>query len=69
MAELSPVLSEKGWGLTEAIIMAAVLVGMLIPWTFFIVSPPDGIVPVYGIVISLLAGAYLAYVVFAYLRY
>lgn len=68
MAE-SQVVSEEGWGLTETVIMAAVLVGMLIPWTLFVIAPRDGLVPLYGIVISLLAGAYLVFLVFSYLRY
>ena len=69
MAELSTVLSERGWGRTEFLIMAALIIGMLIPWILYIISPPDGIVPVYGIVISLLAAGYLAFVAYSYLRY
>ena len=69
MTRVSQVLSEKGWGRTESIIMAAVLLAMLVPWTLYVLAPPDGLVAPIGIVVSLLAGAYLAFVVYSYLRH
>ena len=65
----SRVLSEQGWGWQESVIMGAVIIGMLIPWTLFVLAPPDGTVPLIGIVVSIAAGGYLAFVVYSYLRY
>ena len=69
MTESRSGLTEPGWGRAEAVVMAAVLVAMLIPWTLFVTAPPDGLVNPLGIVISLIAGAYLAFVVYSYLKY
>ena len=69
MTELSHVLTEPGWDRTESLVLATVLVGMLATWALFVTVPPDGFVEPYGIVISFVAGAYLAFVLYSYLRY
>lgn len=69
MAEYSQVLSEHGWGVAESVIMGAALFGFLATYMLYVMSAPDGFVHPYGMVIGAIAGAYLLFVIYAYLRH
>ena len=60
-----PTVSELGQ--KQSIAMAAALVGFAVTWALYVVAPPGGLAPPFGIVVSLVSGTFLAYGVFSYM--
>ena len=59
--------SNNGLTPTRVAILFAALIGFVVTWALFVIAPPDGFVSPFGMVISLLAGAYLMVLVYGYL--
>lgn len=68
MSEPRAVTSNGDWGLAESTVFGAALVGFVATWALYVTAPPGGLVSPFGFVVSLLAGTYLAFLVFSYLR-
>lgn len=68
MSEQSHVTADSDWGVAESAVMSVALLGFAVTWVLYITSPPDGLVPLYGMGVSFIAGAYLAFLTFTYLK-
>lgn len=67
MSERVDALSRAGWGLSESVIMLSAIVAFALVWAIYLMSPPDGLVPLYGFVVSGIGGVLLLYGIFSYL--
>lgn len=68
MAEQHTVTSDSAWALIDLATMGAALAGFAILWALFITAPSEGLVSPYGMAVSLVAGAYLTFVMYSYLK-
>lgn len=68
MSEQRTAPSDREWGTAESVVLVAALLAFATTWGLFVTSPPGGLVSPFGMVISLVAVAYLIFVVFSYLK-
>lgn len=68
MAEIAETTADRDWGLAQSVVMGVAILGFAITWGLVITASPDGFISPFGIVISFLAGAYLLFLVYSYLR-
>lgn len=58
----------REWGLTEYVIMSLVLVAFVAMWAVFVTAPPRGLVSPIGMALGFVAGTYLMFIAFSYVK-
>lgn len=69
MSQQYRVRSGGEWGRRESAVMGGALFGFAVTWALVITAPPGGLLHPFGVAISFVAGAYLLYLVFSYLKH